>query len=234
MSFDLDGTLLDDGSRWQQSIVDTCTAIAAARPELDAGRLVATNAEVWESYFPQVEMDWMLGTLDGTTLSLEAWRRTLLACGCDDEPTVRMAVEAFHRFEREAQRLFDDVSDLFDSLKATDLLVALVTNGASDTQRGKLAVLGIGGWFDSIVISGELGIVKPDPRIFETTLEELGIRRQSLWHVGDSLSADVAGSNAAGIVSVWLNRRRRVRQDDDPSPDYEIRSLAELASLLTG
>ena len=230
----MDGTLLDAGGRRRQSIVDTCIAIAAVRPELDADGLVAANAEVWESYFSQVERDWMLGALDGATLSLEAWRRTLLAYGCDDEPTVQMAVETFHRFERDAQRLFDDVSALFDSLRETDLLLALVSNGACDTQGGKIEALGIGEWFDTVVISGELGVVKPDPEIFEATLERLGIGRESLWHVGDSLSADVAGSNAGGLTSVWLDRRRRIRRGDDPLPDYEIHSLAELTPWLTG
>jgi putative hydrolase of the HAD superfamily len=234
LSFDLDGTLLDDSSRWQQSIVDTCERIAANQPGLEAARLVEANAEVWENYFPQVEMQWALGTLDGASLSLEAWRRTLLACGCDDESVARFARQTFRRFEREEQRLFDDVPGLFNTVSRTHLLLALVTNGASDTQRGKLRALDIEDWFDVVVISGEIGVVKPDPSIFEVALDKLAVERENLWHVGDSPPTDVAGANAAGVTSVWLNRSGRARREDDPEPDFEIRSLSSLIPLLTG
>jgi HAD superfamily hydrolase (TIGR01549 family) len=234
LSFDLDGTLLDDSSRWHQSIVDTCEKVAASQPGLEAARLVEANVEVWEDYFPQVEEKWALGALDGASLSLEAWRRTLLACGCDDEFVTQLAWQTFRQFEREAQRLFDDVPELFNTVRSTRLLIALVTNGASDTQRGKLRALGIEDWFDVVVISGEIGTMKPDPAIFNVALDKLAVERENLWHVGDSLPIDVAGANAASVTSVWLNRSGRARREGEPGPDFEIRSLSSLMPLLTG
>ena len=52
--------------------------------------------------------------------------------------------------------------------------------------------------------------------------EALGVEPGDAWHVGDSLSADVAGANAAGLGAVWLNRDGLVRRGGDPEPDHDI------------
>src|SRR5688500_17162477 len=89
---DLDDTLLD-GSGVAESIAGTCGRLAASRPELLAARLVQANAEAWRSYWPEVEHQWAIGLLDGAAVSCEAWRRTLLLCGCDDPSLVQLAVQ---------------------------------------------------------------------------------------------------------------------------------------------
>ena len=228
---DLDSTLLDN-SGVQDSIVRTCAKIAAIQPALDAARLVAANNEVWEAYWPEVEDEWTLGALDGASVNLEAWRRTLSASGWDDESMVRYASQTHRQHEGEALRLFDDALDLFASMKRAHIPLALITNGASDTQRDKLRTLGIESWFDAIVVSGELGVAKPDPSVFDLALDQLEVDREHVWHVGDNLMTDVAGAKAARVTAVWLNRGGLRRGEDDPEPDIEIRSLSNLITLL--
>ena len=229
LSFDLNSTLLD-GSRGREAIIRTCRDIAA-QTGLDPGRLFEANSQVWQGYWPQVEDKWTLGVLDGEAVSLEAWRRTLLICGCDDESLARGARESHRQYGLEALRLFDDVPQVFSLLK-TGLSCALVTNGASDTQRDALRVLGIERHFGAVVISGEVGIAKPHASIFGFALEKLGVEPENVWHVGDSLTARVAGAKAAGISAVWLNRGGLPWKEGDPKPDYEIQSLTEIAALL--
>ena len=229
--FDLDATLLD-GSGLQESIVRTCGKIAASQPGLDAARLLAANSEVWQRYWPEVEDKWTLGALDGASVSLEAWRRTLRACGCNEESVARLASQTHRQHAREAHRLFDDVRELFTSVRRARIPLALITNGASDAQRGKLRALGIEHWFDAVVISGEVGIAKPDASVFGLALDKLAVERENVWHVGDSLTTDVAGANAAGLSAVWLNRSGLSRGEGDPEPDVEIRSLSNLMALL--
>jgi len=229
---DLDGTLLD-GSGYCESIVRTCGRIAADRPELDATRLVDANAAVWVSCWPGAQDKWMLGALDGACVSLEVWRRTLQACGCNDESAAQLAARIHRQPGSETYRLFFDVCGLFTSAKTAGAALALVTNGASDTQRDKLRILGIEDWFDAVVISGEVGLAKPDAGIFGVALDELAVDSRDVWHVGDSLTADVAGAKAADLTAGWLNRTGSSRGDGDPKPDIEIRSLPGLVSILT-
>ena len=231
ISFDLDGTLLD-GSPWRDVIRSTCDQIAATLPGLDATRLFEANANVWERYFPQVEDDWVLGTLDGNALTREAWRRTLLACGSEDEGATVFAAEIYLRNRRHALRLFDDVRPMLTALRR-QCTFALVTNGASDTQRDAVEVLGLEGELSAVVISAEVGIAKPDPAIFRVAVDRLGIGREHLWHVGDNLHTDVAGSQSAGLTAVWLNRQAARRTEGNPQPDIELASLADLPPLLS-
>jgi HAD superfamily hydrolase (TIGR01493 family) len=89
----------------------------------------------------------------------------------------------------------------------------------------------------AIVISEEVGIRKPRPEIFEATLSALGVRAEETLHVGDSLSADVAGASALGIPTAWITRRikdpaKALADFDGPRPTRQIADLAELVELV--
>lgn len=230
LSFDLDGTLLD-GSPWRDVIIRSSAEIAALHPQVDAARLVEANAAVWDAYWPEVEHPWTLGTLDGRSVTLEAWRRTLQAFGVEEESSVLHAAEVYQQNRRASLRLFGDVRAAFSAVRPRPL--ALVTNGASDTQRDVVRLLDIEREFAAVVISGEVGIAKPDPAIFGLVLDKLGLSPRQVWHIGDSLTTDVAGAQAAGLTAIWLNRRGARRDDGDPEPDHEIRSLSQLSTLLS-
>src|SRR5712691_5621986 len=171
--FDLDGTLLD-GRGQQDAILRTYRKIASTRPNLDADRLLGANGDVFRRYWPEVADKWTLGVLNGTEVSLEVWRRTLRACGWNDDSTARLARETYSQYRRESLRLFEDV-DATISLLQSHFSLALVTNGASDTQRENVRVLDIERRFGAVVISGEVGVAKPDARIFRIALQELGV-----------------------------------------------------------
>ncbi len=232
LSFDLDDTLLD-GSRFsfQETILPTCADLARVIG-LEANRILEANSKTWQSYWPEVEEKWALGGLSGAEVSLEAWRRTLMACGRDDESLARLARDIHSQHRRKALRLFDDVHELLNVLKPR-LRLAVITNGASDTQRGTLRLLGIEQVFDAIVISGEVGVAKPDKSVFTLAVQKLGVKKENAWHVGDSMKTDVAGALGAGLTAVWLNRAGVPRKEDDPKPHHEIRSLKELAPLVS-
>jgi putative hydrolase of the HAD superfamily len=232
LTLDLDDTLLD-GEGLQESIDRVCTEIAAAHPTLDAEQLNVANAAVWEEYWVEsAAADWCLGRIESSAFSMEGWRRTLLACGCTDAIVVKEATDLYREIAHQAHRLYDDVLAFLDLLVESNTPIALITNGASDIQREKLGVLQIEDRFVAVVVSAELGAAKPDVLPFQAAVLALGCESADVWHVGDNLSADVAGAQRAGLESVWLNRHGRVRAAGDPEPDLEVGSLAELAAIL--
>ena len=84
--------------------------------------------------------------------------------------------------------------------------VALVSNGVSAIQRSRLAKCPLTPLFDAIVISEEAGVAKPDPRLLEIALEKLGCTDKSkAVMMGDSLSADIAAANNAGVDSIFFS-----------------------------
>jgi putative hydrolase of the HAD superfamily len=224
--FDLDDTLIDEREH-QRAVMRTCSTLASLQDGLDADRLFEANQEVWRAYWPEAEGKWTLGLLDGAALSHEVWRRTLRACGCTDESLANVAVEALSSHTRDAYGLYEDVPELLGWSKGR-LLLGLITNGASDTQRERLRWFDLERHFDVIVISGEVGVAKPDAAIFGFALDQLAVPGDEAWFVGDSLHTDVAGAEAAGLTAVWLNRHGSKPKAGHPEPDLEIESMTEL------
>jgi FMN phosphatase YigB (HAD superfamily) len=84
-----------------------------------------------------------------------------------------------------------------------------------------------------VLISGEFGVEKPHPAIFQAALAAGSRRPQDAVFVGDSLEFDIAGARASGIRSIWMNRTQRRRSAVDPEPDHEVRTLRDVRELLS-
>ena len=110
--------------------------------------------------------------------------------------------------------------------------MALVTNGDAKGQREKLARFGLAPYFDCIVIEGEFGSGKPDPRVFLHALDQLRVEPAQAWMVGDNLLSDIGGAQAAGIHGIWVDRLGNGVPETSPvRPDRIIGELAELKDL---
>jgi HAD superfamily hydrolase (TIGR01509 family) len=110
--------------------------------------------------------------------------------------------------------------------------LGVVSNGFVDIQHHKLESLGIARLFDCVVLSDELGIRKPDPRIFEEALKRLGRTPDECLYVGDSCRYDVAGARNAGIRTCWFNPEGARRPPGESEPEFEIHSFSELEGVL--
>lgn len=116
--------------------------------------------------------------------------------------------------------------------------VALVTNGGRDTQTRKLESLGIPDTFDVAVFTDPANGVppKPDATPFERALSGLAVDPSDAIHVGDSLHADVAGANAVGMDSAWVDTGRGHAGADRGAgthePTYELGSVDALATIV--
>jgi putative hydrolase of the HAD superfamily len=152
----------------------------------------------------------------------EAWRLALADQGVDDVALADELAERFGVERRARHQVFDDVEPALIALSRTHVL-GLVTNGASCLQREKLAATDLGRHFATVVISGDLGIGKPDPAIFRHALEQLGCTRATM--IGDDLGNDVEGALATGLDAVWINRFGRPSRPDL----VEVDSLTRIA-----
>ncbi len=107
--------------------------------------------------------------------------------------------------------------------------LAVISNAMSDVPRYTIKRFGLEKYLDTVVISRDLGIRKPDPEIFKFTLVNLGVESLEAIHVGDSLESDVQGAKNAGMKAVWLKKSIK---EMNTLPDYTIHSIKELTSLL--
>jgi HAD superfamily hydrolase (TIGR01549 family) len=110
--------------------------------------------------------------------------------------------------------------------------LGVVSNGFADIQRHKLRELGIERLFACIVLSGELGIRKPDPRIFEKAVLLLHGDPAEFLYVGDNYGHDVVGAADAGMHTCWFNPEGHAPPPGGKQPDFDIRALRDLVPLL--
>jgi putative hydrolase of the HAD superfamily len=96
-----------------------------------------------------------------------------------------------------------EAAETLRALRARGHKLGVITNGPSPLQRRKLARLGLERWFDSIVVSGEEGVRKPDAEIFRRALARLDVAAHEALFVGDHPVADVAGAHGAGLRAAW-------------------------------
>jgi 2-haloalkanoic acid dehalogenase type II len=230
---DLDETLID-GSGLLSSTIAVSTNFAARHPELglDPMVLVRRNGEAWERTWQESEAAWVRGELDDLSLTASSWARALESLGVPDAAALAEEAAREHIVAlAEANQPYDDAIPTLEQLAASGIALAIVTNGSSAAQRSKIAQLGTDR-FAGIIVTGEHGVAKPDPRIFEIALDALGVAPHEAVHVGDNLETDVGGAASAGIATVWLNRGEIERPVDAVEPTAEISSLAQLPALL--
>jgi HAD superfamily hydrolase (TIGR01549 family) len=225
--FDLDDTLVYmDRSLLLQKMTIVCNAMSAQHG-VDAEALLGHHRRLTLDLWSRA----IAGTVSGRQVSHDTWQEALSACGCDIEGAALAASDLYWENRHGVIRLFDDSVVTLEALRGYCQL-AVITNGPADVQIDKLEVNGCESHFELFVASGDLRILKPDPRIFAHACEKVGVAPTDAWHVGDNLASDIAGAKAAGLTAVWLNRDGVTRADGQPQPDHEIRSLSELPALL--
>lgn len=225
--FDLDHTLLDSDAALAAAYVD-----AAHVGGLD-------DAERWRAPFERINHDlWRAverGEISPNDVRVRRFEALLLEV---DPERSRESIgsiatdmaEAFVAGLVEHAELFPGAVGLLEHVGGRQL--GLVTNGIGMVQRGRLARLGLEATFETVVISGELGVAKPDPTIFRRALSDLGEPAEdSVVMVGDNWGSDITGALNAGLDSIWLTAD--ARHPDPPQPSVRVaRSLDEVVALL--
>ncbi len=217
--FDLDHTLFDFDQSERLAFRDLAGWAGIDDPAAyDLYRSI--NAALWR----RVES----GELDPNDVRERRSSEFLAACNIDLDPEV--ATQIFVRGLGAHGDLYPGAQDLLDALDGR-CRMAMVTNGIGEVQRAKIARLNLDRWFEAYAISGELGHSKPRPEIFSHVLQALDVTdRSTVAMVGDSLTSDIAGGQAAGIDSYWFDRNGTAAQHDARG---EFTSLGDLVNLLS-
>jgi putative hydrolase of the HAD superfamily len=158
------------------------------------------------------------------------WRMGLEALGIVDDDLTNKLAKAFPEYRKQHPFVFEDTFTVLEQLKDNYQLVML-TNGSPSLQKTKLELTpALHAYFDTIIISGDFGIGKPDTSLFNYLLEETGLAASNSIMVGDNLNTDILGANRVGMKSVWINRSdQKVREIQ---PTYQIEKLAELMPII--
>lgn len=131
------------------------------------------------------------------------------------------------------------LNETIETIDKMGLLQGIISNIISTTLVPHiLKEYGIRRYMKSIVMSGGVGVRKPDPAIFTICAQELGIELDEMAYVGDTISRDVMGARAAEIglmiqiANPTLMQREKAYEDSRYVPDYLIEDLAEIPAII--
>ena len=150
----------------------------------------------------------------------------LSRCGYDAANT--LAQQAFNVYfaARNDVELFAGVQTQLSALKQKYQIGAL-TNGNAD-----LAQVGIDHLFDFYFNSAQLGVSKPHPDFFARALEHTGLSAETFIHIGDHPGHDIAGAQASGMRTIWMNPEHRPWPTGQPKACAEIQHLDQLGAAV--
>jgi HAD superfamily hydrolase (TIGR01549 family) len=206
--FDLDDTLFDH----QYAARAALQAVQACH---DCFRAVAFEelARAHARFLEDLHHDVMLGRIPLDAARRERFRRLFGAMGVEaDEALTAVAAVAYRERYQRARRAIDGANALLPLIKAR-AHVGVVSNNLLEEQREKLRHCGLDRFVDTLVVSEEAGVSKPDPIIFRLALDRLVCDPREAVMIGDSWRADVAGARAAGIRAIWFNPAGGERPD---------------------
>lgn len=135
--------------------------------------------------------------------------------------------EAYRGISRNRLQLYPGVLDVLNDLRPRYKLAAI-----SDAQSAwclpEMHAVGIEGYFDPIIVSGDFGYRKPDLRLFTAALNALRVTPENVLFVGNDMFRDVYAAKQHGIKTVFFSSNQGRKQADGVKPDYIIYQFPEL------
>lgn len=135
--------------------------------------------------------------------------------------------ELSHQYVSEARKhwhLYPHVPETLSQLRERGYKIGIVTNGFSTVQHPKIDAVNLRPLVDQFTISDEVGLAKPDPRIFDHCIDDLKSNRSRSVYVGDNLRDDYQGAKNTGLPFIWFNEHKRANPHGLP----EFQSYSDL------
>ncbi|HET6202804.1 MAG TPA: TIGR02253 family HAD-type hydrolase [Planctomycetota bacterium] len=155
--------------------------------------------------------------------------------GVNREILIAAGVVAYHETKFRELKVYDDVYEVLRDISKTGLRLGVISAGLAVKQAEKLVRLKIYEFLDprAIFISDQIGINKPNPKLYLRSCEATGVKPAEAMYVGDNPRGDVEPCRTIGMTTVWHQRSGRFEiGPHDPQPDYRIRNFHELRDIL--
>jgi putative hydrolase of the HAD superfamily len=225
---DLDDTILDDSGNALPCWRAACDDHASELGDIDSAALHDAIERVRAWFWSDAERH-RVGRLDLHAASCEVIGRACDQVGLGRSSVIAKMATSYLARRDATIKPFPEAVETVRWLREAGCRLALVTNGAAIAQRSKVDRFALADLFDAILIEGEVGYGKPDPRVYERALDALGVEGPDAWMVGDNLDWDVGPPQRLGVFGIWVDRLGRGQPAGNPvKPDRIIRRLAEL------
>jgi 2-haloacid dehalogenase len=173
----------------------------------------------WLRSLMHAHVDFWQVTQDGLDYALQT-------CGIDDPGLRTDLMNAYLALDA-----YPDVKDTLAALKQKGLRTAILSNGSPRMLQAAVESAGIDKHLDGVFSVEEVGIYKPDPRVYQLACDHLGVRAGEI-SFQSSNAWDAAGAANFGMRVAWINRFDQKRERLPKQPDLELTDLASLPDLI--
>lgn len=219
---DADGTIYDFSAAEDKALAAATAAMGLAIDAEQAAAYKRINEALWRAYERREVTQEAL-----RVLRFEQFLEALGMAATHD------AQEMADRFVQALGQQTDEIEGAraFMQEASARVPIIIVTNGIGQVQRSRFALSPLSRYMTGQVISGELGVAKPDPRMVHEALAIGGVSADRALMVGDVPASDIAAARAAGVDSCWFNPAGRANTTPH-APTYEVRTLHEVLQWL--
>ena len=204
--FDVGYTLVNEDQVWEQRCKEQCMEADAQKLGLSPSQIMADILEATLSFKPQF----------------------------------RSVIEKYHLskmvpYRYELETLYPEVKEVLNEL-ASKYKLGIIANQKAGLKE-RLAELGIAEFFEPelIISSGDLGVLKPDSKIFEEAIKRSALSSCELMMIGDRIDNDVRPAKLLGMKTIWIKRglaAGQVAPSKEYQADFIVESLDEIPSIL--
>lgn len=213
--FDAYGTLFD-------------VAAAARHCQADLGDKWQPLSDAWR--LRQLQYSWLRSLMgaytDFWTVTGEALDFAMASVGVDDRALRDRLLELYRNLD-----CYPEVPGVLKTLKANGFRTAILSNGSPDMLASAVANAGIGELLDEVISVHEVGIFKPDMRIYQLAVDRFGLAPRQI-SFQSSNAWDAHAASHFGFRVVWCNRFGQARERLPGAPDIEVSSLQPLPGIV--
>ena len=161
----------------------------------------------------------------------ERWRGLQKWIPWKDQPTTDELRDYWYDKLGPCAVAVDGLHDTLRALTVANITLGIITNGPAGLQNATMDYLNVRQYMDCTLVSGTVGVEKPDVQIYEMALAEIGLTQaDDVWFVGDNPATDLLGAYWLGMTTVWV-RGHHEWTDDGFRPDYTVDNIAELLPI---
>ena len=221
---DADDTLFDFGKAEEFAFAEACAKMGfAATPAL-----LDTYSEINAALWRLLEE----GGITQKVLRVRRFEQFLAAIGKSEMNAQEMATTFADSLGRQSVPIEGAVEAIARWSRIVPVII--VTNGIAKVQHGRMEGSEMRHYIRGMIISEELGVAKPDPKMIEAGMTLAGVcDKRRVLMLGDSLSSDIAAAANAGVDACWYNPGNKENAKGLPIR-YEIRNLDDVDAILRG
>jgi len=228
--FDLDNTLLDHSSAEILGLQDTFMQYQLCN-ELELPMLLEKYKLINDRLWQQLRE----GTITATDIRTKRFYQLLLQeFDYGKSYAIQLAEDLgtyyLESYERHWQ-LYPFAYEVLEEAKKRIGVVGIITNGFTQQAKRKMNRFNLHDVIDSLIISSEVGVAKPDKRIFDIALQSVNINSPaSAVYIGDHYEVDIVGAKSSGWKTIWFNPHEF--SFDNPQQDFQVTTLKEIIIAL--